>query len=88
MNSDFILFLGPQDVRALLTADECIGVVEDAFLLHGEGKTIPPGVLGIHLPHGGFHIKAGALSLTREYFAVKVNANFLNNLTHFGLSTI
>jgi alanine dehydrogenase len=88
MNSDFILFLAPQDVRALLTADECIAVVEGAFLLHGEGKTIPPGVLGMHLPHGGFHIKAGALSLAREYFAAKVNANFPNNPTHFGLPTI
>lgn len=88
MNSDNVLLLSAADVRAMLTLDECIAAVEGAFRLHGEGKTIPPTVLGVHVPNGGFHIKAGVLSLSRNYFAAKVNANFPENPARFGLATI
>ena len=82
------LVLAAQDVRRLLGLDECIAAVEAAFRLHGEGKTAAPGVLGVHLKDGGFHIKAGALDLTRTYFAAKVNGNFPGNGNRFGLPTI
>jgi len=72
----------------LLTIDECIEVVELAFRLYGEHKTAPPSVLGVHTPGGGFHIKAGVLELSKPYFAAKVNGNFPNNWTQFGLPTI
>ena len=88
MNSDNVLFLSAADVRAVLTLDECIAAVERAFRLHGEGKTVPPAVLGVHVPTGGFHIKAGVLSLSRNYFAAKVNANFPENPARFELPTI
>jgi ornithine cyclodeaminase/alanine dehydrogenase-like protein (mu-crystallin family) len=68
--------------------DECIAVVEHAFRLHGESKAVAPGVLSMHAPHGGFHIKAGMLNLDRSYFAAKVNGNFPENLARFGLPTI
>ena len=88
MNSGSLLFLSSADVRALLTMDECIAAVELAFRLHGEGRTVPPGVVGLHVPHGGFHVKAGVLPLSRNYFAAKVNANFPENPARFGLATI
>jgi len=88
MNPSSFLFLSSADVRALLTMDECIAAVELAFRLHGEGKTVPPVVLGLDVSRGGFHIKAGVLSLSRNYFAAKVNANFPNNPARFGLATI
>jgi alanine dehydrogenase len=88
MNPKKVLFLSSRDVRALLAIDECTAVVEHAFRLHGEGNTIPPAVVGLHVSCGGFHIKAGVLSLSRNYFAAKVNANFPDNLAHFGLPTI
>jgi alanine dehydrogenase len=88
MNSGNVLFLSSTDVRALLTMDECIAAVELAFRLHGERKTVPPAVLGLHVSHGGFHVKAGVLSLSRNYFAAKVNANFPENPARFGLPTI
>ncbi len=88
MNADSILFLSSADVRTLLTLEECITAVELAFRLHGEGKTIPPAVVGLQVPNGGFHIKAGVLSLSRNYFAAKVNANFPENPTRFALPTI
>jgi alanine dehydrogenase len=88
MNSETVLFLSSQEVRALLKIDECTAAVEHAFRLHGEGKTVPPAVLGLHVANGGFHIKAGVLSVSRNYFAAKVNANFPDNVARFALPTI
>ncbi len=61
--------------------------MEEAFRRHGEGGT-ETGVLGIHVPGGGFHIKAGVLRLGRSYFAAKTNANFPENPERHGLPTI
>lgn len=88
MTSEEVLLLRPQDVRELLTLDECIVAVEHAFRLHGEGKAAQPGVLSMHTSTGGFHVKAGLLELTRPYFAAKVNGNFPDNPQRFGLPTI
>jgi ornithine cyclodeaminase/alanine dehydrogenase-like protein (mu-crystallin family) len=74
------LLLKRADVAALLSIDECIAAVEQVFKLQGEGKTQPPGVLGIRARDGGFHIKAGLLELDRLYFAAKTNANFPQNV--------
>ncbi len=88
MKTDGILLLTPQEIRALLTLDECIVAVEHAFRLYGEGTSVPPAVLSMHVPHGGFHVKAGVLDLGKRYFAAKVNGNFPENGTRFGLPTI
>ena len=71
-----------------LDVEECITAVEQAFRLHAEGKTSPPGILGIQARIGGFHIKAGLLDLNRKYFAAKTNANFPENARRFGLPLI
>jgi len=47
-----------------------------------------PGVLGLHVPDGGFHVKAAGLPLARLYVAVKLNANFPANGPRRGLPTI
>jgi alanine dehydrogenase len=88
MKSDEILLLTSREIQSLLTLDECIGAVEHAFRLYGEGKAVPPGVLSMHTCDGGFHVKAGLLELDRSYFAAKVNGNFPKNGTRFGLPTI
>ena len=88
MKSEGTLLLTSSQVRSLLSIDECIVAVEGAFRLYGKGKTASPGILGIHAQQGGFHIKAGILELGRNYFAAKVNANFPENATRFGLPTI
>ena len=88
MKPDGTLLLTGGDVAALLTIEECMAAVENAFKLYGEGKTEPPGILGVHARDGGFHIKAGLLDLSRSYFAAKVNANFPENAKAFGLPTI
>jgi len=76
------------DVTALLSLDECISAVEQAFKLFAKGQTLPPGVLGVPARDGGFHIKAAGLNLTRTYFAAKVNGNFFRNAERFGMPNI
>jgi len=82
------LVLTRGDVAALLTLDECIAAVEEAFALQGAGRALGPGVLGLHVPGGGFHVKAAGLPLSRLYVAVKLNANFPENGPRRGLPTI
>ena len=82
------LLLKRNDVAKLLTIDECITGVEQAFRLHAEGKALPPKILGIHSEKGGFHIKAGILGSGKKYFVAKVNANFPGNSKRNGLPTI
>src|SRR5436309_2829688 len=81
------LLLTRKDVSELLTLNDCVQAVEQAFRLHGEGRAPAPGVLGIHAQGGGFHIKTGILPLGRNYFAAKANANFPSNPAR-GLPTI
>jgi alanine dehydrogenase len=82
------LLLTREDVSALLTLDDCIAAVEEAFRQHGLGKTSPPRVLGMPAGEGGFHIKAATLGATPAYFAAKLNGNFPNNHQRYGLPTI
>lgn len=82
------LLLKRRDIVELLTIDECITAVEQAFRLHAEGKALSPKVLGIHATNGGFHIKAGILGTERQYFIAKANANFPANMKQYGLPTI
>jgi len=83
-----VLLLTRKDVVDLLTIEECIAGVEQSFRLHGEGKALPPGILGIHVQNGGFHIKAGVLKYSRPYFVTKINANFPDNPKRNGLPMI
>jgi alanine dehydrogenase len=82
------LLLTRRDVAELLPIEDCIEAVACAFRLHGERRAEPPGILSMHAPEGGFHVKAGFLDLGRHYFAAKTNANFPGNPGRFGLPTI
>jgi alanine dehydrogenase len=82
------LVLTRRDVHHFLSLVDCIEAVEQAFRLHGQGKTLAPVMTGIHSSEGGFHIKAGILPLARSYFAAKMNANFPNNRQRSNLPTI
>jgi len=88
MSSDGILLLTREDISALLTLDDCITAVEDAFRQHGQGKTSPPLVMGMRSGDGGFHIKAAMLGMSSGYFAAKLNGNFPQNPQRFALPTI
>jgi alanine dehydrogenase len=82
------LVLTGRDVASLLTLESCIAAVEEAFALHAEGRSLPPGVLGVRSGTGGFHVKAAGLLLDRPYFATKINANFPENRERRGLPAI
>ena len=82
------LLLTRGDVVELLTLDECIAAVEAGFRRQAEGGAVGPGVLGLPVPDGGFHIKAAGLRLARFYVAAKINANFPDNVACRGLPTI
>lgn len=82
------LLLTRADVAALLDLDACIAAVEEAFRAHAEGRSLPPGVLGVHAQDGGFHIKAAGLRGERSWFAAKVNGNFFRNRERFGMPNI
>jgi alanine dehydrogenase len=88
MASTETLLLTRQEVAELLTIEECISAVENAFKLYSTGKALAPGILGIHSQDGGFHTKAGVLKLDKNYFVSKTNANFPGNAQKNGLPTI
>jgi alanine dehydrogenase len=89
MKPDGTLILKRSEVASLLSLGECIGAVEHAFRLNEEGQSLPPGVLETLTADGGFHIKAAGLKLAeRTYYAAKVNANFPQNMSKWGLPTI
>jgi len=82
------LVLAQADIASLLSMEECIAVVERAFALYGQGKAAAPAILGVHAARGGFHVKAGMLDFGRTYFAAKLNANFPENPSRWGMPTI
>jgi alanine dehydrogenase len=69
------LLLNRNDVTDLLTMEDAIGAVENAFRLLGEGRVEPPAIAAVHGDGGGFHIKAARIG---EYFAAKINGNFFS----------
>src|SRR5579872_7412872 len=82
------LLLNRGEVRSLMTFQEYIAAVEEAFRLYGEGKTLKPGIMHIDTADGEFHIKAGGLNLNRKYFALKCNGGFFHNMERFGMPNI
>jgi ornithine cyclodeaminase/alanine dehydrogenase-like protein (mu-crystallin family) len=69
------LLLSGADVVDLLTMEDAIGAVENAFRLLGERRVEPPAIATVLGDGGGFHIKAARIG---AYFAAKVNGNFFS----------
>ncbi|MBY0502314.1 MAG: ornithine cyclodeaminase family protein [Bryobacteraceae bacterium] len=75
-------------LEPLLTLDDCISAVDDAFRAHGEGRVEPPGLLHAETPKGEFHIKAGVMSLGQPFFAIKINGGFFGNRVNYQMPNI
>jgi alanine dehydrogenase len=88
LTSSETILLSRKDVVALLSLDDCIAAVENAFRAAGQGRAEPSGILGFPSGEGGFHVKAALLGVSRPYFAAKLNGNFRQNRERFGLPTI
>ncbi|HEX8153261.1 MAG TPA: ornithine cyclodeaminase family protein [Thermoanaerobaculia bacterium] len=83
------LLLTGADVAELLSLDDCIAAVEEAFRAHGEERLGAPGIVSAHEHDGAFHIKTAALQLgPRRYFGAKANANFPGNPARNALPSI
>jgi alanine dehydrogenase len=82
------LLLRRSDVGALVPPEDCIGALEEAWRASTHGSAGPSGVLGVHVPFGGFHVKTASLHGERHYVAAKLNANFPENPARHGLPTI
>ena len=78
------LILTRAELQAVLTPEDCLTAVEEAFRAFGEGRTAPPGTLGLHAAAGTFHIKAAMA----DVFAAKINANFPGNPGRYAIPTI
>jgi ornithine cyclodeaminase/alanine dehydrogenase len=82
------LLLTRSEVSELLSLDEAIDVVEEAFCLYAEGKALKPALMHVDSIDGEFHVKAGGLELGRRYFALKANGGFFKNRHRFAMPNI
>jgi ornithine cyclodeaminase/alanine dehydrogenase-like protein (mu-crystallin family) len=72
------------DVAAILTPDDCLQAVEQAFRDYGEQRASAPKSVGFHAARGTFHIKAAMA----DVMVTKINANFPDNPSSHQLPTI
>ncbi len=84
------LLLTRSELAALMSMEEYIQGIENAFRMHGEGLTY-----GTDMIHGDtpgeleFHIKSGGLKLgERLYYGLKINGSCFTNIPKFGLPNI
>ncbi len=83
------LILIRSEVSSLAGFREYIDVVEAAFKMHALGKSFGTGMLNADVAEDvEFHIKAGGVSLSRRYFALKVNGSSFRNMDKYGLPNI
>jgi alanine dehydrogenase len=82
------LLLTRKDVVSLLSLTECVDVVERAFRLHAEGKTLKPMLVHMDAADGAFHIKAGGLEFGQPFFGLKVGGGFFQNTARYGMANI
>lgn len=87
--SEGTLILTRGEVSSLAGLREYIDIVEDAFKMHALGKSFGTGMLHADVAEDvEFHIKAGGVSLSKKYFALKVNGSSFRNMERFGLPNI
>lgn len=72
------------DIAAVLTLQDCIAAVEQAFHDYDAGRLAKSASLAVRGEHGTFHVKAARSTV----FAAKINANFPGNPSQYGLPTI
>lgn len=83
-----MLLLTRNEISSLMTLDDYIRVVEDAFRNHAEGRSFTPALAHVDADGGEFHIKAGGMRGNPPYFGIKVNGGFFQNRSRYGLPNI
>lgn len=80
------LLLSSADIAGLMRRRDYLEAVEDGFRAAGEGRAEAPAPLAVAGSGGAFHAKAAGLRRDRNYFALKLNGNFPDNVD--GLPTV
>jgi len=90
MKEMYTLLLKRSELSKLLSLDEYIEGIEQAFLNHGKGNTFGTGMIhGDTLSEVEFHIKVGGLKLNlNDYYGLKINGSSFNNMEKYGLPNI
>lgn len=88
MTAQDTLILTRNQVAELMRFDDYLTAVDQAFRSYALGQTQLAGVVDIEATDGAFHIKAASMETKQKYVAVKVNGNFPQNATRYGLPTI
>lgn len=89
MKAEGIMILGRSEIAGLMSFTDYMDAVEQAFALLAAKKIGASGILELPGKDGTFHIKGAGLTVGEEhYIAVKVNGNFPQNKSRFGLPTI
>lgn len=90
MGTESTLLLTKSDLESLMTMQDMISTIEDAFRKYGEG-----GSFGIDMVHGTtpseleFHIKIGGITLgENKYYGLKINASNFLNMEKYGIPNI
>ena len=83
------IILTRSQIVDLVDLDEYIDTIEDAFRMYAEGKGVGIGMLHADITEGiEFHIKSGGITLTKPYFALKVNGSSFQNRRKYNLPNI
>ena len=89
MKNTGVLILTRSEIANLMKFSDYVEAVEEAFMLLASGKILGAGVLDLPGQNGMFHVKGSVMPFGENiYAAVKVNGNFPDNKTSFGLPTI
>ncbi len=90
MSPNYTLLLTKSELESLITIQDMIPIIEDAFLNYGKGKSF-----GMDMVHGEtpseleFHIKVGGIALgNRKYYGLKINASNFMNMEKYGIPNI
>lgn len=82
------LLLKQAEIRGLLSQLDYVQVVERAFRLHGEQKSLEPQMMHMDSWGGELHIKAGGLELEESFVAVKINGDYPMNPPKYGMPAL
>lgn len=88
MNAEGTLLITRDDLQSMLSRSDYLEIVESAFRAHAEGKTLPPALMHVDAVGGEFHVKAGGITLDRNFFALKSNGGFFGNQERYGMPPI
>ena len=84
------LLLKRSELASLMSLEDYIEGIENAFKMHGLGSSFGTGMIHGDTPSEvEFHIKVGGLKLgNNSYFGLKINGSSFNNMEKYGLPNI